>query len=136
MKRAIVIAAAAALVLSAGCSENQLQVMNKSNVDVYLNFRADENYIPPYDGTSATVITINDIPNGTYGYGTVYSQESSGDPVTAGDGLSGDLTFERSETNILLTYGVSSESDTSSGTTYTLWAVHSSDQPAGAIVSP
>lgn len=136
MKRAIAIAATVAAALLAGCSENQLKVVNKSTVPIYLNFRAEETYIPPYSSSMDNTVTITDIPNGTYAYGTVYLEESNGVPVTPGDGLSGELTFERSETNILLTYGASSEADSAAGTTYTLWAVHSSDQPAGAIVSP
>ncbi|MBD3243523.1 MAG: hypothetical protein GF331_23235 [Chitinivibrionales bacterium] len=124
MKRVFAIAVVVALL--AGCSDNKLTVVNYSDIEVFLNFQAEKHLL--YGGDS---IVVNDIPNGTYEYGTIYVVPS-GRTITGGDGLDGQMTFERSETNIMMTYGLGAETDT----TEVLWAVLSTDQPVGAITSP
>jgi len=134
---------AAAIVLAAfmfGCSDNTVMVENRSQFGITLNFRAKSYFLQGYDlnNPNSTFRTthITGIPNGTFAYGTVYTVQPNED-VTAGDGLAGTLTFERSETQILLIYGSNQECDDSTNEcTHYVWATASSNQPTGAIMSP
>jgi len=131
MKRMLCVAAAALLVI--GCSENTLKVENRSVVNIILNFRAKEYTIP----AGGADVTVSEIPNGTYGFSTIYQATSGDMEVTPGDGLSGEYTFERSGTDALLIYGSYAEWDTAADQwSVTVWAQSSTSDPAAAIVGP
>jgi hypothetical protein len=126
--------AVAVVVLMVGCTKNELMIQNRSsNVNITLNFRAKEYSIPA--GSSDQ--TISDIPNGTYGYGTIYSAAVADVEMIPGEGLSGEFSFERSSTDALLIYGSYAEWDSAAHKwSITVWAQKSTTDPVGAITGP
>ena len=138
MKKVLVLAVLVATLL--GCSENKLTVENRSDFAVYLNFRAEDHYVARRtDATAPNSITVTTIPNGTYTYNTIYVVNDDSKEVVPGEGLAGEMTFQRSDTEILLIYGSTvSEIDSNGTKTYNLWGTTSSNQSTatGALVSP
>jgi hypothetical protein len=132
MKRIAVVSVLAVWIV--GCSQNTLEIQNWSEYDVWLNFRAQSYEIPSGGGTR----TVTDIPNGTFGYGTVYEENahSAPDGVEPGEGLKGSMTFERSETEMLLIYGSTYTCDSAQHCTAEIWGALSSSQPTSLLTGP
>ncbi len=135
MKQMLLLAVAVCVL--AGCSQNSMTVQNRSSqIYVTLNFRAKSYFLDPGTPNNPSTIKIGDIPNGTYGYGTIYGAAGVNTDIVPGEGLSGNLTFERSATDALLIYGSFSETDSAGVTTVTAWAQASTSDPTGAVLAP
>jgi hypothetical protein len=107
---------------------------------VTLELRAKEYLVLPND----TLKVPDDIPNGSYGYGSVIGVPGLvDDPYIVyeiGSGCSGTFNFLRSSTSILIVYGSTTSTVPDSAghpiTTYHVGATVSSSDPTGAIVGP
>lgn len=128
-----ILAIAGLVFLFVGCSDNQLEVENGTAFAITMNFRAEKHTLNP-----GQTKTIKEIPNGTFGYGTVFLVPSNaGYEVTDGGGLDGEVTFERSDTQVLLLYGQTIGDIDSLGTiNVELWGNTSTTLPSGALVAP
>lgn len=83
-----------------GCSTNQIEIKNESDlVTIHFLFRGEEYTIGPSGS-----LPIEDIPNGAFAYSTTVSY-TSGTDITLGEGLAGTLDFLRNETEWVLLYG-------------------------------
>lgn len=85
-----------------GCSnDNEIEITNLAQGDIYFNFRAKE-YVIAADGGE---ITIDEVPNGTFDYATTYSVPAGATGCEVeGDAGAGFLDFEKRETRHLLIY--------------------------------
>ncbi len=112
-----------------GCSnQNQVTILNHAQEQIMFNFRAEAYTV----GGRGDKVVIDDIPNGTYTYGTTYRIPAGTKTSTADANCSGTLTFSNRNTSIHFTY--SSVFDDSSGA-YSLGTVWTSDNSSDNPVS-
>lgn len=128
MKARIVIALAVSL-FAISCTENKLTIVNRVEETINFNFRGEETIIQPL-----TQQVLTGIPNGSFEYSTGWNLQT-GDPkqIQEGSNLSGELTFQKSSSEILIIYKYTSRIDSIG---YTLGATVSTSDPVRAIVSP
>jgi hypothetical protein len=110
-----------------GCSnDNKLTINNQASESIFINFRASVITIAP-GGTQ----TVTDIPNGGYNYNTTFEIPSNITSWSAsGSAASGQLTFDKKNTQILLLY-----SSTTLAGVYTAYVNESSSDPV-SVTSP
>ena len=104
-----------------GCSnDNKLTIKNIGDEPIYINFRASIDSV--YPGGS---FPVTDIPNGTYEYNTTYRIPPGVTSASmSGEAGSGQLFFEKKDTQILLLY-----SSTLLNGAYTVYVNKSSSEP-------
>jgi hypothetical protein len=113
--------ASAVLISLWGCSnDNKLFIQNQALEAIQVNFRGSVTIVP-----SDSTRSFTDIPNGTYVYSTTSTPPPNATSSSIiGDAASGQLTFEKNNTKVLLLY-----SYTLLAGTYTLSATQSSSDP-------
>lgn len=116
--------ALAACLLFVGCSGNQLKVDNETDFSISFLFRGNR-----YAIAANSRQIIEDIPNGVFDYGSSPTVPS-GYTYADGGGLSGNLSFQQSKTEVLMVY-----SATLSNNTYTVSAATTSNI-SGSIAGP
>ncbi|MBD3345742.1 MAG: hypothetical protein GF401_11835 [Chitinivibrionales bacterium] len=126
MKKTLIFGVAVMVLL--GCTENKIKVQNDTNDEVLFNFRANV-----YSVAALSTIEVSDeIPNGTYAYTTGHQPYSStGEQINSGQGLTGDMSFNRDKTEQYILYWA--EADTGG---YTLHAVVSTTDPQRTVTAP
>lgn len=119
-----------AAIICIGCAnKNRITIYNCAQEEIMFNFRADVHSV---QGGGRTVV-IDDIPDGTYTFGTTYEVPAGASSFEADKSCSGTLTFSNRKTKIHFTY-----SSVFTEGKYTLGAVWTSTDitsGAGDIVS-
>lgn len=98
--RAMVFFGCIAAMLCVGCSENSIEIINLADGAVILNFRGEGYRVEP-----EATMTVSDVPNGTYEYGTTYYIPYA--TITTwqeGPGLSGTMSFRLNRTKMNIQY--------------------------------
>lgn len=87
-----------------GCSGNKINVKNLADEKVIFHFRGTENLVSPGEQ-----ITITDIPNSGYQYGTLYYVPATATKHDADESLGGTISFFNQSTTISVIYASSTE---------------------------
>jgi hypothetical protein len=90
------------IVTVCGCSrynDNKISIINESDSQIIFNFRASIYTVNSYGN-----LTIKEIPNGTFSYGTTYGMPSTATSSSVNGASSGDLAFNWDDTHVQIYY--------------------------------
>jgi hypothetical protein len=125
MKKLLIFSSFIALFLGLGCESkinNSIELRNLASGDLFFNFRGEVIRVPAAT-TREQVVTIKELPRGTFEYSTTYEIPANATSSTAEGAVSGTLKIGAG-TKILILY-----SSTYIEGTYKLYASMSTNEP-------
>jgi len=113
----------ALVVIVAGCSSSDIEILNIADGGVYFVFRGEEHYV-----ASKGSIIIEKVPDGTFTYSTTYIIPDSISSSKADEDLGGTMSFSDHSTDWKLIYSSTYSIGDSTGNIYEIHLVKSSNQ--------
>ena len=100
MRGVLVGISVASALVRGGCSTNRIELENQSGSSVTFVFRGEQ-----YSVSQGASRNIEDIPNGSFEYGTDYKPPARAQSSSEEGPLSGTLTFQKDQTDYVFFYG-------------------------------